>query len=132
MGDTESAATTYTDGSVAADTPYTYRIKAINGAGTSERSRWVHIDTPAAPEPDNNPATGAPTISGTSQVGETLTADTKGIADEDGTENATFSFQWLADGTHIAGATGSTYTLTDSEEGKPIKVQGELHRRRGP
>ena len=33
-------------------TTYTYRIKAINGAGTSERSRWIHIDIPAAPVPD--------------------------------------------------------------------------------
>ena len=123
VGDTKSAATTYADGSVAAETPYTYRIKAINEHGTSERSRWVHIDTPAAPEPDNDPATGAPTISGTAQVGETLTADTKGIADENGTENATFSYQWLANDADIADATGSTYTLTDSEEGKPIRVQ---------
>ena len=37
----------------------------------------------AAPQP-NTPATGAPTISGTAQVGETLTADTSGIADDDG------------------------------------------------
>ena len=31
---------------------YTYRIKAINGAGTSERSRWFHVDTPSAPAPE--------------------------------------------------------------------------------
>ena len=71
----------------------------------------------------NNLATGAPTISGTSQVGQTLTADTSGIADADGLANATFSYQWLADDTDIAGATGLTYTLTDSEESKAITVQ---------
>ena len=49
---TGTAATTYTDDTVASEIRYTYRIKAINGAGTSERSRWVHIDTPAAPVPD--------------------------------------------------------------------------------
>ena len=49
VADTGSAATTYTDITVAASTTYTYRIKAINEHGTSERSRWVHIDTPAAP-----------------------------------------------------------------------------------
>ena len=48
--DTGSAATTYTDASVTARTPYTYRIKALNEHGVSERSRWFHIDTPAAPE----------------------------------------------------------------------------------
>ena len=42
---------------MAASTTYTYRIKAINAAGTSDRSRWVHIDTPADPtaEPPAKP-----------------------------------------------------------------------------
>ena len=51
VANTGSAATTYTDNEVAASTTYTYRIKAINQQGTSERSRWVHIDTPAPPVP---------------------------------------------------------------------------------
>ena len=50
VADTGTAATTYTDDSVQANTTYTYRIKAINEHGVSERSRWSHIDTPAAPE----------------------------------------------------------------------------------
>ena len=54
------AAATYTDASVAAETRYTYRIKAINQYGASERSRWYHIDTPAAPEPETDPADLAP------------------------------------------------------------------------
>ena len=70
----------------------------------------------------NSPAAGLPIISVTAQVGETLTADTSGIADEDGLDNATFSYQWQADGADISGATGSTYTLTDSEEGKAVSV----------
>ena len=70
----------------------------------------------------NSPATGTPTISGTTQVGETLTADTSGIADEDGLTNAVFSYQWLADGADISGTTGSTYTLVDADEGKAISV----------
>ena len=52
VSDTGSAATTYTDDTVAAGLTYTYRIKAINEHGVSERSRWFHIDTPAAPVPD--------------------------------------------------------------------------------
>ena len=119
----------YTDHSVEAETPYTYRIKAINGAGPSERSRWFHIDTPAAPssettpEPANTPATGTPTISGTVRVGEMLTADTSGIADEDGLDNATFTYQWLAGDSDISGATDDTYTLADSDEGKAISIK---------
>ena len=49
--DTGTAATTYTDDTVEPETPYTYRIKAINEHGESERSRWFHIDIPAAPVP---------------------------------------------------------------------------------
>ena len=124
VADTGSAATTYTDTEVAAETRYTYRIKATNEHGTSERSRWFHIDTTAAPEPPaNNPATGSPAIAGTVQVGETLMVDTSGIADEDGLENAAFSYQWLADGTAIPGATASAYTPAEADEGKAVTVQ---------
>ena len=71
----------------------------------------------------NRPATGAPTITGTAQVGETLTVDTSGISDEDGLSNAAFSYQWLADDANIAGATGNTYTLAAADEGKAVKVR---------
>ncbi len=73
--------------------------------------------------PENTPATGAPAISGTAQVGQILTADTSGIADSDGTGDAAFAYQWLADDTDISGATASSYTLVDSDEGKAIRVQ---------
>ena len=68
----------------------------------------------------NNPATGAPTITGTAQVGQTLTAATSGISDADGL--GTFSYQWKADGADISGATSATYTLTSNEQGKMITV----------
>ena len=71
----------------------------------------------------NSPASGQPTISGTAHVGETLTADTSGISDDDGLKNATFSYQWLADDADISGATGSTYTLVAADAGKAIKVR---------
>ena len=71
----------------------------------------------------NSPATGAPTINGTAQVGETLTADTSGISDEDGLDNAAFSYQWIADDADITGATGSAYTLEDPDEGRTIRVR---------
>ena len=125
VADTGTTATTHTDDTVKSETRYTYRIKAINGAGTSERSRWFHIDTPAspAPEPANSPATGAPTISGTAQVGETLTANTSGIADADGLGSVQYEHQWLADDAEIAGAAGSTYTVAAADKGKAIKVE---------
>ncbi len=74
----------------------------------------------------NSSATGLPSISGTAQVGETLTADDSGIADEDGLTNVVFSCQWLRnDGTadtHMADAIGVAYTLVSDDEGKTIKV----------
>ena len=72
----------------------------------------------------NSPATGAPTISGAAQVGETLTADTSGISEADGLENVAYSYQWLSSrDTEIDGATSSTYTLQSSDEGKAIKMK---------
>ena len=60
VSDTGTAAATYTDDTVSAETRYTYRIKAINEHGVSERSRWVHIDTPAAPAPEEEQAAEPP------------------------------------------------------------------------
>ena len=71
----------------------------------------------------NSPATGTPTIVGTAQADQTLTADTSDIADADGLDNATFSYQWLADDVAIPNANAQTYTLTTSEQGKAIKVE---------
>ena len=79
--------------------------------------------TEAVAAKPNAPAEGQPTISGTPQVGETLTAETGAIEDDDGLDNATYSYQWLADDANIPDATGSTYTLADAEEGKTIKVK---------
>ena len=97
-------------------------------SGNSEASPfayWMTIDVSAV----NDAATGAPTISGTAQVDETLTASTTGIADLDGLPGA-FDYQWMrvdADGTSnpadIGGATEDTYTLTASEVGKKVKVE---------
>ena len=71
----------------------------------------------------NSPATGAPTISGTAQVGQTLTASTSGISDADGLTNVSYRYRWLGDGTKIEGARSSTYTLRSSDVGKVIKVR---------
>ena len=78
----------------------------------------------------NSPASGAPTISGTAGVGETLTASTSGIMDSDGLTGVSYSYQWIrvdADGTSnpddIAGATSSTYTLTADDAGHKLKVR---------
>ena len=88
---------------------------------TSEATTAVTAVTAVAKP--NSPATGLPTISGTVQVGETLTAETSGIDDADGLDNVSYSYQWLANGADIAGATSSSYTLVDADKGKAIKVK---------
>ena len=99
------------------------KVSFTDDAGNDETLTSAATDAVSAATQPNNPATGAPTVSGTVQVGETLTADTSGIADADGLSNATFSYQWLADDAAIAGATDSTHTLADADEGKAIKVR---------
>ena len=103
------------------------RVSFSDDGGNEETLTSAATVAVAAAPPINTPATGVPTISGTAQVGETLTASTSGIADEDGLDNATFSYQWIRnDGnadSDISGATGSTHTLSGPDEGKTIKVR---------
>ena len=123
--DTGSTATTYTDSDVTGGVRHVYQVKAINAAGLSERSNHVKVDPPEREA--NAPASGAPVITGTAQVGETLTADTSGVADEDGLDDVSFSYQWTVwDGsadTDILDATESTYELTGGDAGKRVKVR---------
>ena len=101
----------------------TVQVSFTDDAGNDETLTSAATDAVSAAPASNTPATGAPTVSGTAQVGETLTAGTSGIVDADGLTNATFNYQWLADDADIAGATGSTYTLVEADEGKAIKVR---------
>ncbi len=68
----------------------------------------------------NNAPVGLPVITGTASQGQTLTADASGISDLDGL--GMFAYQWQGSGTDIAGATSSTYVLTQSEVGQTITV----------
>ena len=96
-------------------------VSFTDDAGNPET---VTSEATATVRPDPySEATGAPAITGTVRVGETLTANTSGIADADGLDSATFTYQWMADDTNIQGATDRTYTLAEEEKGKTIKVR---------
>ena len=82
----------------------------------------AETDNPTPDDP-NSPATGAPTISGTPQVEQTLTANTSAIQDADGLQNVNYQYQWMAGGAAISGATGTSYTLTTSQQGDTIQVR---------
>ena len=99
---------------------------AVCTGGGKKLSAGVELTVPGPAQQQqqqNSEATGAPTISGTLRVGETLTASTSGIADADGLDNASFSYQWIRDDADIAGETARTFDLTDDDVGRTIKVR---------
>ncbi|MFV0434513.1 MAG: hypothetical protein ACK5LO_11085 [Leucobacter sp.] len=64
--------------------------------------------------------TGAPRISGTAQVGKTLTASTAGVWSP---QPESVQYQWLRGGSPIAGATATTYTTVLADAGKQLSVR---------
>ena len=66
-------------------------------------------------------------IGGTATERQTLTADTSSIADADGL--GTFAYQWLRDGSAVAGATASTLPARQCRRRRPHQRAGGLHRR---
>lgn len=62
----------------------------------------------------------APTITGTAEVGETLTA---GNGTFTGDATITYTYQWFRGGSAIAGATASTRVLQAADEGYVITVR---------
>ena len=114
---------TYTPPPNANKTAYASFTFKVNDGTVDSAQYTMTIDVTAV----NDAATGAPTISGTAEVGQTLTASTAEISDVDGVPNS-FTYQWkryAANGTTFEANIGEdarTYTLTESEEGKKVKV----------
>ena len=121
--------TSHTITGLTAGAAHTVRVAAANSAGHGPNSSEATASAGAAPpeeeepEPANSPAGGVLTISGTPQVEETLAADVTGITDGNGLDNVAWQYQWSAGGTDIAGATGSSLTLTTAEQGKTVQVK---------
>ena len=82
------------------------RIFAGNGNTVVTRASSTYTATVV-----NTPAMGAPTITGTPTVGETLTAVTTAIMDDDGLVSYTYQWIRVATDADIGSATASTYTL---------------------
>ena len=109
---------------------YTVQYRARNNEGEGPWSPSGFGSTKAH-------ATGTPDISGTAEVGETLTAGTSGISDGNGKSKAengetgfAYTYQWVrrVSGTdsNISGATSRTYTLTAADEGNKVKVKARF------
>merc|ERR1711871_272166 len=67
----------------------------------------------------NDPASGLLTIDGTEEEGQTLTANTGSIVEEDGL--GVFAYAWKRDGVTVG--TSSSYPLTQSDVGKIITLE---------
>ncbi|WP_183164453.1 hypothetical protein [Arthrobacter oryzae] len=104
------------------------RVLALNDAGatltvkvTGTRPGYTTasvISAPTAGVPADSLATAAPTITGTAQVGSTLTALT-GLW---GPAPVTLTYQWYAGGVFVPGANLSTYRPTAAYVGKTVAV----------
>ncbi len=120
-----ATASTYT--LVDADLGTTIKVK-VGFADYYDYDETLTSDATAAVSASTNtPATGAPTITGTAQVGQTLRAGTTAIMDADGLTTPSYTYQWIrVDGgteTNISGATASTHTLVAADQGTTIKVR---------
>jgi len=96
---------------------------SVRAMYTSESDDYVEDVTSsptAAVVNVNDTPTGSVTITGTAAAGQTLTASNT-LADEDGL--GAISYQWLANGTAISGATSSSLTLTQAHVGQAISVR---------
>ena len=118
---------TYTPPANANGTGYaSFGFKVNDGTDDSAAAYTMTINVTAV----NDAATGFPTITGTAQVNQTLTANLGTIADVDrlpATFPDDYNFQWIqVDGgteTDISGATMRTYTLADADAGKTVRVR---------
>ena len=79
---------------------------------------------------DDRHATGAPTITGTAQVNQVLTASPGSIADGDGLAGAAYTYTWVrvdgSDETPITGTTGNSYTVVAADQGNTLKVKASF------
>ena len=106
-------------------TPVQYTISDQEGHTSQPAKITLTYDPNQQPNSD-----GVVTLDGEAKIGGTLKAV---VADNDGVQTGTTTYQWFADGVAINGATGETYALTAADRGKHISVyasytDGQGHR----
>lgn len=111
-----ATASTYALTEADVGTLITVTASYTDGGGTNESVASTAVGPVANV---NDLPTGSVTISGIATEDQMLTAS-ETLADADGM--GVISWQWLRDGSAIAGATANTYTLTDADVGTMISV----------
>ena len=71
----------------------------------------------------DEPLSGKPVISGTTEEFHKLTVDVDGIDDPNGLDGVEWGYQWLRNGREIGGETGTMYTLASTDVGGRISVK---------
>ena len=93
----------------------TFSFSVSDGQGASNSyTQTINI------APVNDPASGGASVSGTPQVGQTLTAAST-LADVDGM--GTLAYQWLRAGAVIPGATAASYLVVAADVGAALSVR---------
>lgn len=121
---------TFLDTTTLPDGPHVLTVTASAGAASATDSVNVTVSNSGLSAAKKKPAqppssTGAPTVGGTAQVGQTLTATSGSWA---GSQPMSFSYQWQrCDGTgsscaNVSGATGSTYALASADQGSTLRI----------
>ena len=116
------------DGAHEAHGSVTLTLTADTGADPAYLLGDPAAATAAVEDDDDSPATGSITVTGTATEGETLSADTSGLADADGLANAAYVYQWVrtpsgGSDTDISGATSQTYVPVFADAGATLKVK---------
>ena len=104
-----------------------FAFKVIGNTETSTAAYLMTVDVTNV----NDLPTGLPTISGIPEGRRTLTVSTAGIADVDGLTGVVYRYQWkryaangaLEDFEGDIGADSSTYTLTEGDVGKKVRLK---------
>ena len=123
----DATSSAYTLGS--GDVGKTIKVKVSFTDDEGNEETLTSAATAVVSENPGNPATGAPEINGTAQVGRTLTVSTTGIADDDGLTGVSYAYQWIRydhtnhTSTEIDGAASSTYTAQAADVGRAIMVK---------
>ncbi|KQO98898.1 hypothetical protein ASF30_12615 [Leifsonia sp. Leaf264] len=112
-----AAAKTYTLKDAEVGKKITVKVTAVNAAYVSRD--WISAQTATVAEKPSFTGSALPTVTGATTVGQVLTA-TAGSGWTPAT--TTFKYQWLRNGTPIAGATAKTYKLAVADKTAKLSV----------
>lgn len=116
-----ATARTYTTVSADQGTVLVFEVTpvAVTGVATGTPAQSANFGPIVAPPPNSAPTASNVTISGTAQVGRTVTGNYT-YADDDGDAEGTSTYRWLRNGGAIPGATARTYALVAADEGAQV------------